>query len=157
MLEFLFKKKKKDLEVHEDSQWETAELTARLMRELLGSIDVEKFRFERKLSANDLAAYHQTVAAFFPTIIEPTVKRFIAAQERIMSRGSAELRQFGYVDPRDQVIFGRGTMNGLLILMEEFQQAFYSHIAAVEEKQEKFDPYALFPELFDLRKVDRTS
>lgn len=121
-------------------------ISAALMRSILGSIPgVPK----KEMSENERRQFEQTVAAFFPHVIEPTISRLIRAQEELMARGSEDLRGIGLVSPDDQIIFGRGTVNGLTLLIEEFKEAYDSHIAEVTKRGEKFDPRKLFPDLFE--------
>ena len=122
------------------------ELSAELMRRMLGSITLDR---PEPLPAGEEAQareqHNQTVAAFFPTILEPTIKRLIVAQEELMARGSAEMRQV-VGQEKEQILFCRGSVNGLMLILEEFQTAANEHTADVEKRQDtEFDKHEMFP------------
>lgn len=131
-------------------EYEATGLSAELMRALLGSVSFDDIKNRPPMTAEERRIYEQTVAAFYPHVIEPAINRLIGAQEQLMGRGSAEQREIGIVDPKDQVLFCRGTMNGIELVKEEFKEAFEAHIAYLQVRNEKFDKHKLFPEIFPL-------
>lgn len=122
-------------------------VSALLMRKLLGSISLEDVKTRPAMQDQDRRQYEQGVAAFFPHILKPTIDRLVAAQEQLMARGSQEQRYVGIISPSDQVLFGRGTINGIELVLEEFNEAYQAHIAELTKRGEKFDPRKLFPEI----------
>lgn len=123
------------------------DLTVDLMRKLLGSITGRELpKRKEEMVAAERKAYVQMVAAFFPQIIEGRMKRLIRAQEELMATGSSELREL-MPEAKDQIIFGRGTINGLALVFEDFNEDFQEYIGSLP-KDEPFDKYKLFPEIF---------
>lgn len=103
------------------------------IRNKLGSINLDDVRnIVRK--DDELKAYQDAIAAVFKEHIEPTIKKMIIAQEEFMARSSSDMNQFN---------IGRGTINGLFLLLEEFEAAYNAN-AASSTKPEKPDQTTIF-------------
>lgn len=105
------------------------------IRKILGSINLEDVRDKVK-DANEIQNYEAAIAAVFKDHIEPTVKKLIIAQEQFMGRQANNM---------DQLSFGRGTVNGLCLILEEFESAWKNH-EATKKPIEEPDQSTFFPE-----------
>ena len=85
----------------------------------------------------ELAAYEQAIAGVFKDHLEPTIKRFIIEQEQFMGRQAKDMTELAV---------GRGTINGLLLLLDEFETAT-NHFNLSLKKPEKPDGTSMFPEI----------
>lgn len=96
----------------------------KLMRHLLGSIDLSDIQEEEKeLSEADRKAYCSAIFAVFPRI-KKDIKKLLYEQLMFISNNAENW---------EQVIFGRGTFNGMDILLEKWQSATTEHEANVKE------------------------
>ncbi len=102
----------------------------------LGSIDLTDVRNKTK-TEDEFKAYQTAISAVFKDYIEPTIKMFIIAQEEFMARQAVTV---------DQLSVGRGTINGLFLLLDEFENCYKTHqgenITASEPDQTN-----MFPEI----------
>src|SRR3990167_9617159 len=100
------------------------EPTISLQRNLLGSISIEDVTEGEETEA-DRKAYCAAIFAVFPRL-EKDLKKFLHAQLLFSSNQA---------DTWERVIFGRGTFNGISLLLEHWQQAHNEHIASVTDKE----------------------
>lgn len=100
----------------------------------LGSINLEDVRDIVKLP-EDIKVYEAGIASIFKDHLEPTIKKLIITQEQFMAR---------QVKDMDQLSFGRGTVNGLLLILEEFESAWKNHQATITPEKEP-DQTTFFP------------
>lgn len=114
-----------------------------LTRHLLNSIDLEDARPKVTMTPEERKEYVARMASNFD-LMDRFLKRLIIAQEEAMARGSAELSDVSR-DPVQQTMFGRGTMNGLMLIHEELEGYYKEHLANIEPTP-PFDRTKLFPE-----------
>lgn len=109
------------------------EPTIALQRNLLASIDLSDT--EDELSETDRRAYCAAIFAVFPRL-EKDIKKLLNEQ-LLFSANQA--------DTWEKVIFGRGTFNGMALLLEKWKEASAEHIA--NSKTEEFDKTNSLPEI----------
>jgi len=97
-----------------------------LLRHELGSIDLSDIKKE-ELNESERKEYCASISAVFPRI-EKDIKKFLYEQ-LMFSANQAE--------DWDRVIFGRGTFNGMDILLNFWKIAHLEHSA--KEPKEEFD------------------
>lgn len=107
--------------------------TADFIRHKLGSIDLEDVR-DTIMTEQEQQEYNAAISVSF-SFIQKTIKKFIINQEQFMGRQAKDVNQLD---------FGRGTINGLLLLLEEFESADKNHKIANTPK-EKPDQSTYFP------------
>ena len=88
-----------------------------LQRHLLGSIDLSDIKDEEMTEA-ERRDYCAAISAVFPRI-EKDIKKLLYAQLMYSSNQAEDW---------EKVIFGRGTFNGLAILLESWRQANSEHL-----------------------------
>ena len=99
-----------------------------LMREQLGSIKLSDT--EEEMTEQERREYCAAIFAVYPRL-EKDIKRFLYKQlEESIARA----------ETWEQVIFGKGTFNGMVYLMEKWKQANDEHIASVPPGT-KFNPH----------------
>lgn len=104
-------------------------LSVALMRELLGSIDVgEEVNPE---------VFNNRAGAIFKDVVEPKLKQMAREQERFTAAEAANW---------EQALFGRGTLNGIELVREEFEKAYGVYQQATQPK-EQFDKTNPLPEI----------
>lgn len=106
----------------------------RFIREKLGSIALDDVRGIIK-TEQEIKDYQAAISSVFKNHIEPTLKRLLINQEKFMGE---------QVQTMEQLSFGRGTVNGLLLVIEEFQHAWEAHQENTKGK-EPVNPRELFP------------
>jgi hypothetical protein len=89
------------------------DLTLSLMRHLLGSIDLSDIKVEEEMTEIERDGYCAQIFAVFP-LIEKDIKKMLYQQLMFISNNSENW---------EQVIFGRGTFNGLDLLLEKWEKA----------------------------------
>lgn len=103
------------------------EPTLELQRKLLASINLSDLE-NKEETEQERKDYCAAIFAVFPRL-EKDIKRFLYEQ-LIFSSNEAETWE--------QVIFGRGTFNGLKLLLEYWDVAAKEHVTN-SNKEEKFD------------------
>ena len=106
-----------------------------LMRHLLGSIDLSDVNLD-ELEPDERKKYCATISAVFPTL-EKDIKKFL--YEQLMFQ-ALEAKTW------EEVLVGRGTFNGMDLLLEHWKKAHEEHIGNSLPK-EKFDKYKVVGEL----------
>ena len=107
------------------------EPTIALQRNLLGSIDLSDIEDDKELSEADRRAYCAAIFAIYPRL-EKDLRNFLHKQ---LIFSSMEARNW------DQVIFGRGTFNGISLLLELWEKAAKEH-EANSKPEEDFDKHS---------------
>lgn len=105
-----------------------------VMRHLLASIDLEDIEDE-KMSESERKEYNGAISAVFPRL-EKDIKRFLHTQLMFVSNQATDM---------NQISFGRGTYNGMAILLEHWKKAHLEH--TVVEPKEDFDKHEVVGEL----------
>lgn len=108
---------------------ETEEKTIRLQRNLLGSIDLSDVPEEKEQTEEERRDYCAAIWAVFPRL-EKDLKRFMLEQ-LMFSANEA--------DTWERVIFGRGSFNGMALLLERWKIAASEHLANAKEKVDLVD------------------
>ncbi len=109
----------------------------KLIRHQLGSISLEDVE-EKEMSEAETKDYNASISAIFPRL-EKDIKKFL--HEQLMY--TANEAEFW-----ERVIFGRGTYNGMDLLLNHWRQAHTAHTARVlEVGEEGFDPNKSIGEL----------
>ena len=103
------------------------EPTIALQRKLLASIDLSNIE-NKEESEQDRRDYCSAMFAVYPRL-EKTIKKFLHEQLLYSSNQA---------DTWERVLFGRGTYNGLALLLEEFERASKEH-EANSKHEDKFD------------------
>ena len=111
------------------------EPTISLQRNLLGSISIEDVLEEDETEA-DRKAYCAAIFAVFPRL-EKDLKKFLHAQ-LLYSANEAETWE--------RVIFGRGSFNGMALLLENWKIAAKEHEANSGQKED-FDKHSPISEV----------
>ncbi len=122
------------------------ELTADVTRRMLGSVTLEDARHAKPMREDRIRAFEVHMGAIFKDFVEPRLTRLLIAQQELMSLGSEEMRQL-HRSVRDQIVYGRGSINGIMLVYEEFREAFDAYMSR-SSGTEPFDKYKLFPELY---------
>lgn len=107
-------------------------LTSDLMRSILGSIKIDDIQEPEFANTEEKTVYLAEAVAALRRFIEPRCKKLIAQQKDFLA-DQAE---------GQQVIFGRGSMNGIKLVLESFEKDLI-------EYQELTKP----PEPFDRHKI----
>ena len=105
-----------------------------LLRGYLKSIDLREIRDEKEMSSEERKGYVARISSNWD-IVEKVLKRLIVAQEEYIARA---------VENQDQLMFARGTVNGLMIVHEEMKEKFDEHMANIRPQAE-FDRKRMFP------------
>ena len=97
--------------------------TIKLQRNLLGSIDIEDLE-DKEMTDEERKDYCAAIFAVYPRL-EKDLKRFLHTQLMFSSNEA---------DTWEKVIFGRGTFNGIALLLEYWKIAASEFEANKEEK-----------------------
>jgi hypothetical protein len=100
-----------------------------LMRRILGSIDVSDEPNEE--------VFNNRAGAIFKDVIEPKLKRMAREQERFTAAEAANW---------DQAMFGRGTLNGIELVREEFEKAYSVYSESTKPPEPPTQPFNPIPE-----------
>ena len=100
--------------------------TSELIRHKCGSIDLTDAN--KVMSKEERMEYCGKVALNFKTVIEPEIKRMIRLQEEWMATQSDGIMQFE---------IGRGTINGLYLVLEKFERDYSDYLQYLEEEKNK--------------------
>ena len=101
------------------------EMTIALQRNLLGSIDLSDIE-DKEESEEERRAYCSAIFAVFPRL-EKDLKRFMMEQ-LLFSSNNAETWE--------QVLFGRGSYNGLSLVYDYWKTVQAEHISNSEKKED---------------------
>lgn len=119
----------------EDDSDLTAKAT-KLIRHQLGSIDLSDVEIE-EMTESERAQYLGVAVGAFGNTIKQEAKKLLKAQEEYLSRT---------VDNEKTLMFSRGTVNGIMLILETYEDYRKEYIAR-EKKPDDFDPRNLFPEI----------
>lgn len=105
------------------------------IRHGLGSVDLTDLKSDK--TEQEQKDHDAQVSSVFKSSLEPVIKSLIVVQEQWIARNAKN---------EIEMAFGRGTLNGLLLLLEDFQA---SHARTQDANQPKgaFDEKNLFPEI----------
>lgn len=107
---------------------EKEEMSLKLMRHMLGSIDLSDVEDEKDMTESERQAYCAAIFAVYPRL-EKDIKKMLYAQLMYVCN-EAEIWE--------RVIFGRGTFNGMDLLLEKWNKA-RAEYEAMPKKEEPFD------------------
>lgn len=111
--------------------------TLEVMRHMLGSIDLSDHKNDKiEMSESERKEYCAAISAVFPRL-EKDIKSFLYEQLHYSSN-QAEIWE--------KVIFGRGTFNGMDILLSFWKSAHEEHLAKLKP-DEKFDKHSPIAEI----------
>lgn len=97
---------------------------------MLASIDLSDIPEPKDQTEAERKGYCAQIFAIFP-VIEKDIKELLHAQLMFISNEAANL---------EQVSFGRGTFNGMDILLEKWKKAAAEHIPIPKEEFDKNSP-----------------
>jgi hypothetical protein len=99
------------------------EQSAFLTRHLLGSIDLSDVEpFKRNLTPDQRKAYVAEMSSVYVRI-KPLLKYFIQTQKDFMASGG----EVYHGQEEKQIIFARGTINGLYLILDELYKLYQEH------------------------------
>lgn len=107
-----------------------------LMRHLLGSISLDDIEADEEMTEEERKDYCAAISAVFPRI-EKDIKKFLHVQ-LMYSANQAE--------DWEKVIFGRGTFNGLALLLAYWGKAHLEYTEKGKSKEE-FDKHSVMGEI----------
>lgn len=108
----------------------TRDKTIELQRHLLGSIDLSDVEDAKELSEEEKRARVDIIGAAFP-FIERDIKKFLYEQLMFSSNQALDW---------EQVLVGRGTFNGMDLLLEHWKKDRVEFLAKATPKEE-FDEH----------------
>jgi len=120
------------------------EAAVTLTRHLLNSIDLGDARSKLTMTPEERKEYVARISSNFD-LLERLLKRLVIAQEEAMARGAMELKSVSD-KPETQVVFGRGTINGIMLVWDELDGYFKEHMENLPRGKESFDKTKLFPQ-----------
>lgn len=97
-----------------------------VIRHELASIDLSDIGDE-EMTENERKEYMAAISAVFPRL-EKDIKRFLHAQLMFISNNAQDM---------NQISFGRGTFNGMDLLLNHWRKAHEEH--TIKEPKEEFD------------------
>lgn len=112
-----------------DSDNSLVEDSIKLLRHQLGSIDLSDFEDEKPMTPDERKEYVAAISAVWPRL-EKDIKRLQYHQVMFIAITGTDW---------EQVIFGRGTFNGLDLLKDKWEKAAIEHNA--KEQPEGFDKH----------------
>ena len=109
-----------------------------LIQHRLGSISLQDVRKEmsKVIPENERKEYVASVSSIYEKILKPKCEKFIAIQEEFMAREAENETQF---------LVGRGTINGLLLIMEDLKKDNDEHIENMRKDSENNLPKGKSP------------
>ena len=107
-----------------------------LMRNMLGSIDLSDVDTKEEMSENERREYCAVISGVFPRL-ERDIKIFLQHQ---LEFSANEAGDWG------QVLFGRGTFNGIDLLLEHWRTAHNEHLERIKG-QKDFEKHSPIGEL----------
>lgn len=105
------------------------DLSLKLIRHTLGSVDIDDLSEEKDMSETERKAYCDAIFAVWPRL-EKDLKKALHTQLMFISNNAEDW---------SQVIFGRGTFNGIDLLFEKWHKAVLEHEANTKENKEEFN------------------
>ena len=105
------------------------EFSLEILRHFLGSIDFKDIE-DKEMPENERKEYCATISAVFPRL-EKDMKKFLHEQ-LIFAANNAQ--------NWEQVLFARGTFNGISLLLDYWKKALIEHMTGGEEKFDKHSP-----------------
>ena len=99
-----------------------------VIRHQLASIDLCDME-EKKMSESERKEYVAAISAVFPRL-EKDIKRFLHEQLMFIANQAQDM---------NQISFGRGTFNGMDLLLSHWRKAHLEH--TVKEPKEEFDKH----------------
>lgn len=105
-----------------------------VIRHELASIDLSDIE-EKEMTENERKEYIAAISAVFPRL-EKDIKRFLYEQLMFIANQAQDM---------NQISFGRGTFNGMDILLNFWKKAHIEH--TVKEPKEEFDKHDVVGEL----------
>lgn len=105
-----------------------------VLRHELASIDLSDIEDE-EMSESERKEYVSTISAVFPRL-EKDIKRFLHAQLMFIANQATDM---------NQVSFGRGTFNGMDILLNHWKRVAQEHNS--KGKEEDFDKHEVIGEI----------
>ena len=106
-----------------------------LIRHQLGSVDLSDIK-QGDMSESERKAYCSHISGVYD-LIEKDIKKFLHEQLMFMSNNAENW---------DQVVFGRGTFNGMDLLRNHWKKAREEHIINIKPP-EKFDEHEMLPKI----------
>lgn len=106
-----------------------------LMRELLGSIKLSDLE-DKEMTENERKEYCASISAVYPRI-EKDIKKFLQSQIEWTVTKAEDWKQ---------TIFGRGTFNGMDLLLNHWSKANEEHLERLKP-QVKFDKHSPLGEI----------
>ena len=117
--------------------------SALLTRHLLGSIDLSDVEpFKRNLTPDQRKAYVAEMSSVYVRI-KPLLKDFIERQKDFIATGG----EVYHGQEGKQIVFGRGTINGLYLILDELQKLYKEHTNSVPPRDPP-DNTTPFPSIF---------
>ena len=110
----------------------TKDPSLKAIRHILSSIDLSDLK-EVEMTEAELKAYWSTISVVFSTL-EKDIKGMIHEQLLFANNNA---------DDWYQVVFARGTMNGMMLLLEKWRTAHNDHITTPKDEINN----EIFPEL----------
>ena len=109
----------------------------KLLRHSLSSIDLKDIE-EKEMSESETKDYNASISAVFPRL-EKDIKKFLYEQLMFIAINSENW---------NQVVFGRGTYNGIDLLLNHWRQAHTAHTSRSGEGEgKKFDEHKVIGEV----------
>lgn len=90
--------------------------TIELLRHQLGSVDLSDIE-DKEMTEGERKEYCASISAVFPRL-EKDIKHFLHQQLLFVSNSAENW---------EQVVFGRGTFNGINLLLEHWEKAHLEH------------------------------
>lgn len=109
----------------------------KLMRKILGSIDVYDAHDEVYKNEDDYMEYLSALAVYFP-YFENKIKKLIQVQLKFQGKEA---------DYWEQVVFSKGTINGFDLVLETLENEHNDYLERIRDKKEQFDKSKQFPEV----------
>ncbi len=104
------------------------EKTVELLRHLLGSIDLSDIK-EEQLTEAEQKDYSAAIFAVFPRL-QKDIRKFLHEQLMFSANQATDW---------EQVVFGRGSFNGISLLFEHWKKAADEHVANIKGEAEPFN------------------
>lgn len=117
-----------------------------LMRHILGSLDLSDVRMLKPMEGDELKQWNARLASNFD-LTERLYKRLVAEQEDAIASGNEQLSTLFPGNEVKQIVFGRGTINGLALFYEALKEAAVAHHEASLPPDKPSDIRKMFPEL----------
>jgi hypothetical protein len=115
---------------------EKKDLSLKAIRHLLASVDLSDLEEPKDMSEQERKTYCAQIFAVFP-ILEKDIKRFLYSQLMFVCNEASNM---------DEVSFGRGTFNGMDLLLEHWKKAS-SEYEAIPKEEMGFDKNKVIGEI----------